>query len=251
MRISLSPAEIQEAMQKLPRWMSINPAAPQVTDLKRNTASETQNYLSSLCGKPSDRPVGYYHVSDISRRCLRQLFACRIGFEQKEGSRLQMLLKAKHGNALHGMIEEIYKGTYGDKFSADVDATVSRICSIRGTADGVLDFGTHRRVMEFKSTYSKSDAHREQANMYCMAEEIKASEYGIVYFTKKSSEYIEDVYAFDPDMFNQSLITAIKVELAVKKRMPPPPLPKGNNFQCFDCNYKVICNDLEVLCQVK
>lgn len=194
------------------------------------------------------RSSGYYSPSSLPY-CARAMYYQRSGIEQRgclmPGTRIIFDI----GHAVHDKIQGYITGALGeDAFQVEVSC-VDEELHIRGSADGLLELDTERRLLEIKSISTKafgslaSPKAEHLLQAHCYAYMLDTPLMWFLYYDKNSGKMKVFDAVFDKKIWGKVLDKLELVEKCVEKEIPPP---YEVGWGCRECRFKWHCQPPEV-----
>lgn len=208
---------------------------------------EINSHLWHQLNGTAHRSSGYYSPSSLPY-CARAMYYQRIGVEQRNiilpGTRIIFDV----GHAVHDTIQGYITGALGeDVFQIEVPC-VDEELHIKGSADGVLDLDTERRLLEIKSISTKafpSLASPKQEHLlqaHCYAYMLDTPLMWFLYYDKNNGSMKVFDVTFDKKIWGKALDKLERIERCVQKENPPP---YEVGWGCKECKFRWHCQPPE------
>lgn len=213
-------------------------------------------HLKDKGGKPSDRGIGIYHPSSLTR-CIRRLWYCRSGYPMNEGNFTPMLrMIFDTGHAVHDQLGKYVEEMYGLSTAVCEFPVLYEPLMIGGNADLVLfrkEDGSVLRVIDFKTigkggfaklSMPRVDEHGNvtpikykdyvwQLHAYMAA--LDCDQSSLFFYCKDNSSLREYPVPFNFALWEKIEERLIPLEIAVADGEPP--IVKASKVNCPTCPY--------------
>lgn len=195
---------------------------------------------------PRMRTVGTIHSSS-AHKCRTRLYydvTGELAPEDEISPELQFIFDI--GHALHARVQRALSKALGEHFEAEVPVNIIEALIADGSADGVLDMGDHRVVLEIKTINASEFAdlnkpkpdHVLQASLYATGLDIPFICF--LYIGKENLMMKQFPIVYDRAVYTEWWYRNIpQIEDALESGKPP--VANAKKYECKQCPYTNGC----------